>query len=46
MNRKKGDAINKPIDAWNHCWDAGRYYAVERLSRNRQGGSVIAFGGR
>ena len=26
---------NKPVDAFNHAWDAVRYYAIEMLTKNR-----------
>jgi phage terminase large subunit len=38
--KKDGKDINKPIDAYNHCWDAARY-ATYKLD---QGGGMVAFG--
>ena len=29
-----GKSINKPIDAYNHGFDAARYYAIEKLSKS------------
>ena len=37
-----GDLLNKPIDNFNHCFDALRYYAVMKLSRKN---SFIQFAG-
>lgn len=31
--QKGSDMLNKPIDRFNHCWDAARYYATMKLSR-------------
>ena len=34
---KKGDSyINKPVDNWNHCWDAVRYWASHFLSHPKK----------
>lgn len=30
---KAGNSLNKPIDEFNHCWDAVRYGACSRLGR-------------
>jgi phage terminase large subunit len=32
---KFGKSLNKPIDAFNHCIDAMRYFAVMRLTKSR-----------
>lgn len=29
---KDGSFIQQPIDKWNHCWDAARYYALSKLT--------------
>jgi phage terminase large subunit len=36
-----GQPTNKPIDDFNHFWDAVRYYALMKLSKS---GGVLAFG--
>ena len=36
-----GQATNKPIDDFNHFWDAVRYYALSKLASS---GGVLAFG--
>jgi len=36
----KGTPINKPIDNFNHAWDAVRYYAISKLSGNR---GIVAY---
>lgn len=36
-----GQATNKPIDDFNHFWDAVRYYALSKLAGS---GGVLAFG--
>jgi phage terminase large subunit len=28
---RAGDVTNVPVDAFNHAWDAARYYAMEML---------------
>lgn len=28
---KDGKELNVPVDAFNHCWDAARYWAIESL---------------
>ncbi|MEL6274588.1 MAG: hypothetical protein AAFU03_05775, partial [Bacteroidota bacterium] len=37
---KRGDRVgqltNEPIDAYNHCWDGARYYAMEMLKPIRR----------
>lgn len=32
---KDGNLLNVPIDAYNHCWDALRYYAVTMLTNKK-----------
>jgi phage terminase large subunit len=34
---KTGQRTGKPIDDYNHCWDAVRYVALNRLSTNLRG---------
>lgn len=34
---KEGNTINKPIDAFNHCIDAGRYAIMSQLSNPNKG---------
>lgn len=29
---KDGNFLSEPIDKWNHCWDAARYYALAKLT--------------
>ncbi|QDP50432.1 MAG: putative terminase large subunit [Prokaryotic dsDNA virus sp.] len=31
VDKKTGKILNEPIDAWNHCWDAIRYWGMENL---------------
>lgn len=31
LDKNTGKITNEPIDAWNHCWDAIRYWAVDNL---------------
>lgn len=35
---KNGTLLNVPVDAFNHCWDALRYYAVMKLTNEKPGG--------
>ena len=30
MEDRDGQRLNKPVDAWNHCVDAMRYYIIEQ----------------
>jgi len=30
---RDGNNLNKPVDKFNHCWDAARYYAVMKLGK-------------
>lgn len=30
--KRRGEWINEPIDKYNHCWDALRYYALHHLA--------------
>jgi phage terminase large subunit len=39
---RSGTKINKPIDAFNHCWDACRYYALGMLAANK-GKGILSF---
>jgi phage terminase large subunit len=39
---RSGTKINKPIDAFNHCWDACRYYALGMLAANK-GKAILSF---
>lgn len=32
VDKKTGRILNDPIDAWNHCWDAARYWCMENLT--------------
>lgn len=36
---KDGKSLNVPIDEFNHCWDAARYYAASKLSKPKTGWS-------
>lgn len=36
-----GNTTNTPMDDWNHCWDAARYWAIMKL-RNRASGIRFA----
>jgi phage terminase large subunit len=38
---KDGSKTNQPIDAFNHCWDACRYYALGMLKGNNK--KLLAF---
>ena len=31
IDKKSGKILNEPIDAWNHTWDAARYWAMMNL---------------
>lgn len=36
IDRKTGKMLNEPIDAWNHTWDAARYWAVMNIANFRE----------
>jgi phage terminase large subunit len=40
---RSGNRTNQPIDAFNHAWDATRYWALGMLSANK-GKGLLAFG--
>jgi phage terminase large subunit len=40
---KTGEKINKPIDAFNHAWDACRYWSLGMLTKGK-GQGLLAFG--
>lgn len=40
---KTGEKVNKPIDAFNHAWDACRYWALGMLTKGK-GQGLLAFG--
>lgn len=33
---KQGEELKKPIDAYNHCLDAARYFAMMKLNKTKQ----------
>lgn len=39
---KEGNSTNKPIDTWNHCIDAMRYFAMMVLSNKKRGARMKA----
>jgi phage terminase large subunit len=39
---KEGEPTNKPIDAWNHAWDAARYWFMERVMKPKKEIRVIS----
>jgi phage terminase large subunit len=39
---KSGQKTNEPIDAFNHAWDACRYWALGMLAKNK-GSNLLAF---
>lgn len=39
---RDGTKVNRPVDAFNHCWDAARYYALGMLAANK-GKGILAF---
>ena len=40
---RQGEKENKPIDAFNHGWDAVRYWALSTLGNNK-GKKILAYG--
>lgn len=42
QSTRNGVKTNKPIDAFNHCWDACRYWAIGMLGANK-GKGLLAF---
>jgi phage terminase large subunit len=40
---KTGEKINKPIDAYNHAWDAARYWAMGMIAKGK-GEGLLAYG--
>ena len=40
---RDGEKDNKPIDAFNHGWDAVRYWAISTLGNNK-GKKILAYG--
>jgi phage terminase large subunit len=40
---RSGNRTNQPIDAFNHAWDATRYWALGMLAANK-GKGLLAFG--
>jgi phage terminase large subunit len=40
---KTGEKINKPIDAYNHAWDACRYWAMGMIAKGK-GEGLLAYG--
>lgn len=34
---RDGKILNEPIDAFNHCWDAIRYWAIMNLRKRKKG---------
>jgi phage terminase large subunit len=39
---KDGNALNTPVDLYNHCWDAARYWAIESLPDIKPRGAKYA----
>ena len=37
MTDKNGDSVGKPIDLFNHGWDARRYIATTKLKHHKRG---------
>ena len=42
-DERSGNRTNQPIDAFNHAWDATRYWALGMLAANK-GKGLLAFG--
>lgn len=40
---KQGESLGIPIDDWNHCIDAIRYFCMDILSRSSSTGNVLRF---
>ena len=38
---KSGKILNEPIDAFNHCWDAIRYWGIMNLRKRRRGVTFV-----
>lgn len=43
---RDGKILNEPIDAFNHCWDAIRYWAVMNLRKRKKGFTFVDMTGR
>lgn len=37
---KDGKPLNIPVDKFNHCWDAARYWSIMKLSAKSGGGAM------
>lgn len=42
-DKKTGDKLNKPVDAWNHGIDASRYHEMETLGINPNKGKYFVY---
>lgn len=42
VDSKTGKSLNEPVDAFNHAWDAARYYAVKSLGEQPTSRLTIA----
>lgn len=41
VDKSTGDATNRPVDKFNHLWDAARYYALHQLTNQRRSVRII-----